>query len=390
MHRVERVIEIDAPVERVFELFSDFESFPRWMRHVREVHRSGRRYTRWRADTPLGMDIEWEAETTIFEPDRRIAWRSVRGDVETDGEVVFSELAPRRTRLRIVLGYAPPAGRLGDAFARLLGRDPAEELREDLQRFKRLAERADGGRGRRSTPARADYERRRADYERGREDYEGRAVARARRAEPRSDERYYQDVLDMRGRDEFDGPPGDEFDESPRHARADEPRRSSARARTRDEYARSYEEYDEERRGSSARYGEDVELTRERRFDEALRAARRSQTEALRRAQPHPSAAWRRMVEAEQRIEREAGRRDEDRRAPRGGRHERERAPGRRPDDERPRRGPERPRYAMTPRERERERAELGWDREARAYLLRRRVDRLIDEGPSHDWRRWE
>ncbi|MBD0372182.1 MAG: SRPBCC family protein [Pyrinomonadaceae bacterium] len=34
MQTVEKAIEIDAPIERVFDLFSDFENFPRWMRHI--------------------------------------------------------------------------------------------------------------------------------------------------------------------------------------------------------------------------------------------------------------------------------------------------------------------------------------------------------------------
>ncbi|HEX8708089.1 MAG TPA: SRPBCC family protein, partial [Pyrinomonadaceae bacterium] len=91
MQRTERFIEINAPVERVFDLFSDFESFPRWMKNIREVRRTGRRYTRWAADAPLGSSVEWEAQITAFEPDRRIAWQSVRGDINTDGEVVFQE-----------------------------------------------------------------------------------------------------------------------------------------------------------------------------------------------------------------------------------------------------------------------------------------------------------
>jgi uncharacterized membrane protein len=414
MHRVERVIEIGAPLERVFDLFSDFESFPRWMRHVREVRRTGRRYTRWRADAPLGMDIEWEAETTIFEPDRRIAWRSMRGDIETDGEVVFSEIDAHTTRLRIILGYAPPAGRLGDAFARLIGRDPAEELREDLERFKRLAERAGDGRERRSA-VRPAAQRAPAHDDRERDDYERENYERGRRAyveprgsaEPRSDERYYREVLDMPGREDYD-------ERAHRHVRDDERRARGARPRSRDR----------------------DESTHARDFDEALRAARRSQVEAMRRYQPHPSPAWQRMIEAEHRIEREDRPRGEpvprgermrrDERAPHGermprGEHvphgararerdergrerdERERVWRRRREEEergrfavederaeRERAATERPRYAMTPRERERERAERGWDREARTHLLRRRVDRLIDEGPSRDWRRWD
>lgn len=373
MHRVERVIEIDAPLERVFDLFGDFENFPRWMRHIKEARRTGRRFMRWRADAPLGMDIEWETEITIFEPDRRIAWRSVRGDVDTDGEVVFTELDPHTTRMRLVLGYAPPAGRLGDAFARLFGRNPEAELDEDLQRFKRIAERRSRGVRRERVP---EFERQRApEFERRHVATGGQAgsfePARPRRRaprEPRSDEHYYRDVLGMRGRDAAGpraaAPP---FDERVR-AERDAPYRRDAR------------------------YHEDGELERERQFNEALQAARRSQVESLRRYQAEhgPAPGWRRMLERERALEREASRRtrakESDRtfaagREPRRQRREEERRTAEvvRPDG---------PRYALTPRERER--AEDNWDRETRPRVLRRGVDRLLDEGPSHDWRRWE
>ena len=111
MQRTEKIIEIDAPVERVFDLFSDFESFPRWMSHIKEVRYTGRRYTRWTAEAPLGSSVEWEAETIAFEPDQRIAWRSVRGDVWTEGEVDFYETARGTTLVRVILGYDPPAVR---------------------------------------------------------------------------------------------------------------------------------------------------------------------------------------------------------------------------------------------------------------------------------------
>lgn len=142
MQRVEKVIEIDAPIERVFDLFSDFENFPGWMRHIRDVHYSGRRYTRWTADAPLGTSVEWEAETTDFDPPHRIAWRSVRGDVDTEGEVTFRETRRGTTLMHVVLGYQPPAGRLGALVASLFGKDPEQQLDEDLERFAEVAERA--------------------------------------------------------------------------------------------------------------------------------------------------------------------------------------------------------------------------------------------------------
>ncbi len=382
MRRVERVIEIDAPLERVFDLFSDFESFPRWMRHVGEVRRTGRRYTRWRA--PQGVDMEWEVETTRFEPDQHIAWRSVGGDVETDAEVVFSEIDAGTTHMRVVIGYAPAAGQSGDAFARLFGRDPAAELGADLRRFKRLAE-----------GTRSDARRRHADDERARREPPRERGTRER--EPRSDERYYRDVLGLRGRDERAR--RERYDRDER-APYDKDERAFYDRDERSVYAR-----DEGRRAS--RYRAASEPEREERFDEALRAARRSQMESMRRYHEsgRPSPAWQRMLEAERGTRQDDdGRRRRDEREPDAERmmERRRRAPvegppppRRRMDEAGPARMDEserdyRPRYALTPRERERERAERDWDREAKARVMRRGLDRLLEDGPSREWRRWD
>ncbi len=156
MQRFEEVVEVDAPVEHVFDLFSDFESFPRWMEGLRGVRRRGRRLTHWVAETALDIDVEWDAETTVFEPDRRVVWRSVGGDVRADGEAVFA-VTPRGTTLvRLVLGYGTPGGRTGERVARFFGRHPGRQLFEDLRRFKRLAERRAGDDGRERV-RRAEY-----------------------------------------------------------------------------------------------------------------------------------------------------------------------------------------------------------------------------------------
>lgn len=139
MERTEKVIEINAPISVVFDLYSDFEKFPEWMESLKEVRRVDERHTRWTANAPL-MPVEWEAETTAFEPGRRIAWRTVRGDIEMDGDVTFEETKRGITRMHLSLGYEPPAGRLGSLIAHLLGSDPEKQIDEELKRFAQMAE----------------------------------------------------------------------------------------------------------------------------------------------------------------------------------------------------------------------------------------------------------
>lgn len=142
MRRYERFIEIDAPVERVFDMFADFEAAPRWAGGVVEVRRTGRRTFRWVAATALDIDVEWEAEVIVYAPDRRLVWRSIGGDIRADCEAVFSVTPEGTTLLRVVRGYDTPAGRTGRAVARFFGRHPEEQLEDDLAHFRRLAERS--------------------------------------------------------------------------------------------------------------------------------------------------------------------------------------------------------------------------------------------------------
>ncbi|HEX8284851.1 MAG TPA: SRPBCC family protein [Pyrinomonadaceae bacterium] len=143
MRRYERFVEIDAPVERVFDLFADFEATPRWAGGVRGVRRTGRRTFLWVAETALDIDVEWEAEVVVFAPDRRIVWRSVGGDIRADCEAIFSVTPEGTTLLRVVRGYDTPGGRTRpSAVARFFGRHPEEQLEEDLSRLRRLAERS--------------------------------------------------------------------------------------------------------------------------------------------------------------------------------------------------------------------------------------------------------
>lgn len=352
MQRFERLIEVDAPVERVFDLFGDFEGFPRWMRRVREVRRTGPHHTHWVCETALG-DVEWEAETTHFEPDRRIVWRSVRGDVDADGEAVFSETPAGTTLVRMVVGYDTPSGRTGPAVARFFGWHPARQLEEDLEQFSRVAARQ-GERARRSRAGGVRDGERRAGQTRADE----RGFAReGRRARPRDDDARHDDYGRRDDVREERFSRRDERDDVERRRRFEEALREARRSQLEGEreYARR-RALDEERYGrGEGRY----------RGDEEARRTRREEWEDER-----PAARGRRRG-GDAMDERYGGRGDE--------------ARYRTNDEDGGAAREDRPRYAMTPRERERaagRRYPEPSRGESHGGGLRRGVDRLLDDDP--------
>jgi uncharacterized membrane protein len=126
----------------VYAFWKNFENFPKFMRHLENVHMSGPRRSHWHAVPPAGMTVAWEAETLEERENEWIAWRSVEGSqIQNSGSVRFQR-APgaRGTEIRVQLQYRPPAGRLGRAIAWMFGEEPDQQIHEDLHRFKQLME----------------------------------------------------------------------------------------------------------------------------------------------------------------------------------------------------------------------------------------------------------
>lgn len=142
---VEKSIDVNAPVEQVFEAFAHYESFPQYMENVREIQIRGDGTSRWSVAGPAGQTITWDALTTRLEPNRLIAWRSLPGSaVEHAGFVRFEPRPDGGTRVLLAISYTPPGGPLGSAVGRLLGSDPGAALEADLMRMKAFLE--SGGR----------------------------------------------------------------------------------------------------------------------------------------------------------------------------------------------------------------------------------------------------
>ena len=136
-----KTINVDAPVDAVYSLWSNFDYFPQFMSNVLEVRRGQGDLSHWKVRGPAGTTVEWDAETTRMIPNEMIAWKSVEGaTVANAGYVLFEPNERGGTEVTVRLSYNPPAGALGHAIAKAFGADPKSEMDQDLMRMKAMIE----------------------------------------------------------------------------------------------------------------------------------------------------------------------------------------------------------------------------------------------------------
>ncbi len=140
--KVEKSVTIRKQLQEVYQFWRNFENLPRFMNHLESVQVLDNNRSHWVAKAPAGKTVEWDAEIINEKENELIAWRSLdNADVPNAGSVHFSA-APngRGTEVKIVLNYAPSGGALGAWFAKLFGEEPAQQIDEDLRRFKQIME----------------------------------------------------------------------------------------------------------------------------------------------------------------------------------------------------------------------------------------------------------
>lgn len=138
----EQTFTIEATAEELYSFWRDFENLPKIMHYLDSVVVHDEKRSLWRAKGPAGKTVEWEAEVTRDIPNERIEWRSLDSALVSNSGYVDFRPAPggRGTEVRVHVDYQPPAGKLGETVAKILGRDPGTEIREDLRRFKQIME----------------------------------------------------------------------------------------------------------------------------------------------------------------------------------------------------------------------------------------------------------
>ena len=139
---VTAVITVRRDRQEVYALGHDIERFPSFMAHLEDVRITGDRRSHWTLNGPLGTSLSWDVEITEDVPGERISWRSVEGSkVEGSGSVRFVP-APgdQGTEVHLELRYDMPGGVIAAMVAKLFGEEPAMQVKDDLRRFKQIAE----------------------------------------------------------------------------------------------------------------------------------------------------------------------------------------------------------------------------------------------------------
>lgn len=138
---IQKTVRIQAPIERVFEIWAHCENYPNFMTHVRNVQHlpDGQTAKRWRwtVTGPAGTEFDFDTAISAYEPNRVIGWRTEPGSlIQHTGLAHFTEEPGGVTRVDVRMSYNPVAGAVGHAVAKLFGADAKKQMDDDLTRMK--------------------------------------------------------------------------------------------------------------------------------------------------------------------------------------------------------------------------------------------------------------
>ncbi|OXM54985.1 SRPBCC family protein [Amycolatopsis alba] len=139
MSTVTKSVDVEAPVSDVYNQWTQFTDFPRFMEGVDRVEQRDDTHTHW-AITVGGVSREFDATITEQHPDERVAWKSDDGPNHA-GVVTVHRLDEHRTRVTVQMDIDPEGfvENVGDKLGILDRR-----VQGDLDRFKTFLEHRDG------------------------------------------------------------------------------------------------------------------------------------------------------------------------------------------------------------------------------------------------------
>ena len=137
-----RTVTINVPRQALYAFWRDFRNLPLFMENIEGVQVFDERRSHWTVKGPGDSTVEWDSVIVEDIPGQLIAWRTTdETAVPNRGRIEFRDTTNGRgTQVTVTIAYDPPVGRLGKAVAKLFGREPNIQARQDLRRFKQLME----------------------------------------------------------------------------------------------------------------------------------------------------------------------------------------------------------------------------------------------------------
>jgi uncharacterized membrane protein len=139
---VEEFVDIGEDIETVYDQFTQFEEWPKFMHRVERIEQRDETTLMWHENI-WGVRRSWEAEITDQAPCERIAWRS-KGGTQTIGVVTFHRLSDTLTRVLMTVDFQPKGLFEKTASGTRISR---RAIKSDLMRFKAFVELRDEATG---------------------------------------------------------------------------------------------------------------------------------------------------------------------------------------------------------------------------------------------------
>lgn len=142
----EHTLVVDRPLRTVYDQWTQFESYPRFMSNVDDVQQIDDAMTHWKVSVG-GVHREYDAAILEQKPDQLISWASIDSPRQA-GIVTFEPRDERSTKVTLRLDFEPQGltERVGDAVGVV-----SSSVENSLERFKEYIERRgtaeDGWRG---------------------------------------------------------------------------------------------------------------------------------------------------------------------------------------------------------------------------------------------------
>ena len=128
-------VDIDLPVRIVYDQWTQFEDFPLFMKHVKDIRQVDDTHLEWHVSIS-GVSRTFTTEITEQTPDQRIAWTTLDGPHQS-GVVTFHALSDTTSRVTLQMEMEP------EGFVEKVadwGGYVSDRTKKDLEQFKDFIE----------------------------------------------------------------------------------------------------------------------------------------------------------------------------------------------------------------------------------------------------------